>query len=93
VRAFRFELTRVQTPAIRKRVVSQLANVSAKLADAVATGLGMKTPPPMKKAASKIEHPKCRFRQRYRCSPDPERPACAPAVWQSWLSMASSPHR
>ena len=57
VRAFRFELTRVQTPAIRKRVVSQLANVSPKLADAVAAGLGMKTPPPLKKRPSKIETP------------------------------------
>src|SRR6187397_501211 len=32
VRAFRFELTKVQVPAIRERVVSQLANVDAGLA-------------------------------------------------------------
>ncbi len=57
VRAFRFELTRVQIPAIRKRVVAQLANVSPKLADAVAAGLGIKTPPPLKKAAHKIDPP------------------------------------
>jgi catalase len=44
VRAFRFELTRVQTPAIRERVVSQLVNVSAELAAAVAAGLGMDVP-------------------------------------------------
>jgi catalase len=57
VRAFRFELTRVQTPAIRKRVVAQLANVSAELAEAVATGLGIEIPPPLPKAAPKIELP------------------------------------
>jgi catalase len=38
IRAFRFELTRVQTPAIRSRVVSQLVNVDADLASAVASG-------------------------------------------------------
>ena len=32
MRAFRFELTKVQVPAIRERVVSQLANVNADLA-------------------------------------------------------------
>lgn len=45
INAFRFELTRVQTPAIRERVVSMLLNVSADLAEAVAAGLGMKTLP------------------------------------------------
>ena len=34
IRAFRFELTRVQVPAIRERVVSQLANVADELAQA-----------------------------------------------------------
>ena len=57
VRAFRFELTRVQTPAIRKRVVAQLANVSMQLADAVAAGLGMATPPPLPKVVEKIQTP------------------------------------
>ena len=45
IRAFRFELTRVQTPAIRERVVSQLVNVDAALAAAVAEGLGIEVPP------------------------------------------------
>ena len=45
INAFRFELTRVQTPAIRERVVSMLINVSEDLAEAVAAGLGMKTLP------------------------------------------------
>ena len=41
LRAFRFELTRVQTPAVRERVVALLANVDAKLAEALAGDLGM----------------------------------------------------
>jgi len=44
VRAFRFELTKVQVPAIRARVVSQLVNVDAELAAAVADGLGIDVP-------------------------------------------------
>ncbi len=41
VRAFRFELTKVQVSAIRRRVVAQLRNVAEELAQAVAEGLGM----------------------------------------------------
>ena len=44
VRAFRFELTKVQVPAIRERVVSQLVNVNADLAKQVADGLGISVP-------------------------------------------------
>jgi catalase len=44
VRAFRFELTKVQVPAIRERVVSQLVNVNADLARQVADGLGIEVP-------------------------------------------------
>ncbi len=40
-RAFRFELTKVQTLAIRERVVAQLRNVSDRLARQVAEGLGL----------------------------------------------------
>jgi catalase len=43
--AFRFELTRVQTPAIRERVVAQLRNVDETLAQTVAMGLGMESMP------------------------------------------------
>jgi len=46
VNAFRFELSRVQTPAIRQRMVSGLMNVSMNLAQAVATGLGIRELPP-----------------------------------------------
>lgn len=39
--AFRFELTKVQVTAIRRRMVAQLRNVADELAQAVADGLGM----------------------------------------------------
>ncbi|TJZ73582.1 catalase [Chitiniphilus eburneus] len=45
VNAFRFELTRVQVPAIRERVVSLLVNVDEVLAQGVADGLGFTLPP------------------------------------------------
>jgi catalase len=47
VRGFRFELTKVQVPAIRERSVSMLRNVSEELAQAVADGLGIPLPRPM----------------------------------------------
>ncbi len=50
VAAFRFELTRVQTPAVRQRVVSLLRNVDETLAARVADGLGMELPPPQQRA-------------------------------------------
>jgi catalase len=51
VNAFRFELSRVQTAAIRERMVSGLMNVAHELAERVAAGLGMRAMPnPMPKA-------------------------------------------
>jgi catalase len=47
VRGFRFELTKVQVPAIRERTVSMLRNVADELAQAVADGLGLPLPKPM----------------------------------------------
>jgi catalase len=47
VRGFRFELTKVEVPAIRERTVSMLRNVSDELAQAVADGLGIALPRPM----------------------------------------------
>ena len=48
INAFRFELSRVQTPAVRERMVSGLMNVAPELAEAVAKGLGMpQLPEPM----------------------------------------------
>src|SRR4051812_42888351 len=45
INAFRFELSRVQTPAIRERMVSGLMNVDTRLAQSVATGLGIREMP------------------------------------------------
>ena len=42
--AFRFELSKVTVPAIRRRMLAGLVNVSPELAGAVATGLGMSVP-------------------------------------------------
>jgi len=45
INAFRFELSRVQTPAVRQRMVSGLMNVAAELAEPVAAGLGIREMP------------------------------------------------
>jgi catalase len=50
IRAFRFELTKVQVPAVRERVVAMLANVASELAESVAQGLGIKVPAALPKA-------------------------------------------
>ncbi|MGE0592339.1 MAG: catalase [Vicinamibacterales bacterium] len=50
INAFRFELSRVQTAAVRERMVSGLMHVAADLAQGVASGLGMREMPvPMPK--------------------------------------------
>lgn len=53
INAFRFELTRVQVVAVRKRVLALLANVDLRLASAVAEGLGMDVPPALPLATDK----------------------------------------
>ena len=54
INAFRFELSRVQVPAIRERMVSGLLNVAPELAEAVGTGLGMRElPAPMPKVSTR----------------------------------------
>ena len=53
IRGFRFELTKVQVPAIRARMVSSLANVADELAQGVAEGLGIEVPAPMPRAIPK----------------------------------------
>ena len=50
MRGFRFELTKVQIPAVRERVVAMLANVGDELADGVARGLGIAVPAPLPRA-------------------------------------------
>ncbi|MGV3494981.1 MAG: catalase [Ramlibacter sp.] len=46
IAAFQYELSRVETPAIRQRVVDNLAHVDARLARKVAEPLGIGTPDP-----------------------------------------------
>jgi len=54
INAFRFELSRVQTPAVRERMVSGLMNVAAELAEGVAAGLGIREmPAPMPKVLTR----------------------------------------
>ncbi|MFT4173032.1 MAG: catalase [Rhodocyclaceae bacterium] len=55
IAAARFELTRVQTPAIRERVVAMFANVDGRLAAAVAAGLGVDVPAPLPRASDAPE--------------------------------------
>ncbi len=50
--AFTFELSKVETPAIRSRMVSHLLNVDKGLAESVAEALGLKTMPNRAEAAS-----------------------------------------
>jgi catalase len=54
INAFRFELSRVQTPAVRERMVSGLMNVATELAENVAAGLGIREmPTPMPKVLTR----------------------------------------
>jgi len=55
--AFAFELSKVTVPAIRRRMVASLRNVSDELAQAVADGLGMELPDPLPRAIEKPPKP------------------------------------
>jgi catalase len=55
--AFRFELTKVQVPAVRERVVSMLLNVDAELGQGLAADLGMELPKPMPRALKNPQKP------------------------------------
>jgi catalase len=58
INAFRFELSRVQTPAVRERMVSGLMNVATELAESVAAGLGIREmPAPMPKVLTRDVNP------------------------------------
>ena len=58
VGAFRFELTKVQVPAVRERVVAMLANVADDLAQSVANALGMnEAPRPLPLAIDTLPEP------------------------------------
>jgi catalase len=58
INAFRFELTKVQIPMIRERMVAALMNVDMDLARAVAEGLGIEEmPEPLPKVMTKKVRP------------------------------------
>jgi catalase len=57
VRAFRFELTKVQTVAVRRRMVAGLRNVADELAERVAEGLGLELPEPLPRAIARVPRP------------------------------------
>ncbi|HVZ36021.1 MAG TPA: catalase, partial [Polyangiaceae bacterium] len=57
VRGFRFELTKVQTAAVRERVVAMLANVDTGLAETLARDLGMSLPKPLPRALKRPPEP------------------------------------
>jgi catalase len=58
INGFRFELSRVQTPAVRERMVSGLMNVATELAEEVAAGLGIREmPAPMPKVLTRDVRP------------------------------------
>jgi catalase len=58
IRAYRFELTKVQTAAVRERVIAQLRNVDEELATAVADGIGLTDlPEPLPKALPRTPKP------------------------------------
>jgi catalase len=61
--AFRFELSKVTVPAIRKRMLSSLLNVSGELAAAVADGLGMELPDAMPRATETVPVPEIKESQ------------------------------
>ena len=70
IAAFQFELSKVEVPAIRQRVVDNLAHVDAKLARKVAEPLGIAAPD-AKAAAGRARAfatcgPSCRWRRRRR---------------------------
>jgi catalase len=57
LRGFRFELSKVQTVAVRERVVAMLANVDTGLAETLARDLGMSLPKPLPRALKRPPEP------------------------------------
>ncbi len=55
--AYTFDLSKVETPAVRERVLTHLVHVDSALAAAVAEGLGMPVPKPAETAVPPIDLP------------------------------------
>ncbi len=94
INAFRFELSKVQTPAIRERMVSGLMNVARDLAVAVATGLGIrKMPAPMPKALQKTIKPEVSTSSSSRYSPGLATAVSGRAGSRFWPRTGATPRR
>jgi catalase len=61
---FVFELSKVETPAIRARMVSHLLNVDEALAKKIAEGLGMKDLPTDAEPVRPVKKRTCHRRRR-----------------------------
>jgi catalase len=57
IRGFRFELTKVQTPSVRTRMVASLVNVATELVEGLAEGLGIEVPEPLPRALERPRKP------------------------------------
>ena len=68
--AFTFELSKVETPAIRRRMVANLRNVHDDLAQQVATGLGIELPARTEPAREPIDLPESPALSILRNGPD-----------------------
>ena len=89
IRAFRFELTKVQTVAVRERVVAQLRNVSEELAGAVAEGLGMKElPEPLPQLLKRLPKPEVQKSAALSLLARPGRSASRLDAWRFLLLTA-----
>ena len=91
VNAFRFELTRVQTVAIRERVLSMLANVDDEPRRRVAEGLGLEVPDAMPRALDAPIAEIRNRRRRCRCCTVRARPASRRVASRSWPITAWTP--
>ena len=94
LRGFRFELTRVQTPAIRERVVATLANVDSGLAKALANALGMPMPKPLPKALKTPVKPELTSSPALSVFSQPDAPRRdLGRGWCGWCGCADSTRR
>jgi catalase len=71
IRGFRFELTKVQIPAVRQRVVAMLANVDKELAGSLARQLGMELPDPLPKVLKRPVAPEVNVSPKLSILSDP----------------------
>ena len=95
IAAFRFELSKVEVPAIRQRMVDNLAHVDEKLARRVAEPLGIDAPDAQggrgPRRLSRAPHRRCRSTNRPRSAwPTPATARSRRARSRSWWPTAST---